>query len=83
MLDMIDVEDINIIAKANCIISPQGVYDDDDSSLTNDTVNHLEAIHELNDDFLASFSFSGRGGVTERRLPKTHKQAMASAEAEE
>ena len=31
-LDKIDVEDINIFAKANCIISPQGVHEDDDSS---------------------------------------------------
>jgi len=57
MLERNDVEDINIFAKANCIISPQGVYDDDDSSLTNDTVNHLKAIHELNDDFLTLFVF--------------------------
>ena len=28
MLDKIDVEDINIFAKANCIISPQGVHEE-------------------------------------------------------
>ena len=40
MLDRGDVEDFNVCAKANCIISPKGVYEDDDSSLTYDTVNH-------------------------------------------
>jgi len=70
MLERVHVEVINIFAKANCIISPQGVYEDDDSSLRSIRY-HLKPIHELNDDFLTSFCFSVRGGVTDLRLPKT------------
>jgi len=51
--------------------------------LTNDTVNHLKAIQELNDDFLTSFCFTVRGGVTDLRLLKTLKQVIVSAKAEE
>jgi len=48
MLDKVDVEDINVFAKANCIISPQGVDEYDDSSLKKDTVNHLKARPYMN-----------------------------------
>ena len=78
MPDKVDIENISVFAKANRIIPTQGVNECDDLSLTNDTVNHLKAIHELNDDFLTSFCFSVCGGETDLRLPKTHKQSSDS-----
>jgi len=80
--ERIDNKDYALNARACCVIDSE-VLEDCDQSLTNEMINILKGTYDLTDDCLTHFCLLVGESVTDIALPKTHKQAMLSPEAEE
>ena len=72
--------DYELHKHGSCIIE-KGVKDDE-NVLSNGSLNILKGHSDLNDDFLTHFCLLVGESVAEVNLPKNHKQAMLSADAD-
>ena len=80
MYERLKNNDYELHKRGSCVIEKE--VKNDETVLSNESLNILRGHSDLSDDFLTHFCLLVGEGVAEVNLPKTHKQAMLSADAE-